>query len=450
MKPLNIRVLLSVLIVLAIAPLNAGAQDLSRLGGDLTSDMPLFAALELPAPNITSHERFLDHIAGHSDFHGSFEFFKKNGQSVLGPLFNHNACGACHVKDGRGALNFRRSPEGSAMLIKVALKGLNADGSPRPIPGIGEQLRDHTINGRTKFNISLRWQKIQGRYPDGAAYNLRKPILKFKVPHYQQEKIAFSLRMTPPTIGMGLLEAVPEAAIQALADPSDTNRDGISGRAQFVPNHESGQFALGRFGFRASHPTVKQQSAAAFFNDMGMTNEIFSDNSGIEPEVDPATMARVVLYQQVAGVTPSRDQEKPIVRRGKQLFQAINCHGCHTLTLRTEASTVPELANQEFHPFTDLLLHNMGQDLSDKRAEFQASGHEWRTTPLWGIGLTEFLISSANGNRPPRVGFLHDGRARTLEEAILWHGGEARRSRNAFKNLDAADRAKVIAFLQSL
>lgn len=419
------------------------AQDITRLGGDLTSDLPPSAALELPAPNIQGSERISQHLLSHADFHGSFELVRKEGKRVLGPDFNHNSCGGCHVKDGRGPLGFSKGIQGSAMLVKVALQGLLADRSPKPVPGVGEQLRDHTINGKIKFNISLKWSEEKGRYPDGSAYTLRRPRLSFDIPQIDEKTVVSSLRMTPPVIGMGLLEAVPAESIEAMSDPRDVDRDGISGRVNYVLDKELGVKAIGRFGYRATHPTIKQQSAAAFFNDMGVTNEVFSDKKK-SLEVDRELMARIVFYQQAAGVTPARMQDDADVIEGKRLFQQINCQGCHKLTLRTADSNIPELVNQEFHPFTDLLLHDMGADLSDKRKEFSASGREWRTTPLWGLGLVRDLLPHGH------IGFLHDGRARSIEEAILWHGGEARRSRQAFKKLSASQRAQLLKFLQSL
>ena len=251
-----------------------------------------------------------------------------------------------------------------------------------------------------------------------------------------------SLRMTPPVIGMGLLEAVPDQAIIAMSDPNDANGDGISGRVSYVPNRQTNTTAIGRFGFRASHPTLRQQSAAAFFNDMGMTNEIFS-SADQQQEVSSAQMDQVVFYQQAAGVMAARNQDDPDVIAGKELFKQIRCNDCHVMTLQTGASDVVEVANQEFHPFTDLLLHDMGRDLSDKRPEFETSGREWRTTPLWGLGLHEHLSTH-------RPGYLHDGRARTIAEAILWHGGEARASQRAFRALSRAEREQLIAFLKSL
>lgn len=420
----------------------AYAQDVTRLGGDLTSDLPLDVALELPAPNISSDELFQFHLAGHNDFHGSFQFTKVNGKRILGPLFNHNSCGACHIKDGRGPIFISQRPPGSPMLVKVSLRGLGPDGAPRDVPWVGEQLLDHSIDGTSRFNIRLRWKAVRGRYPDGTKYRLRKPRLTFTIPGVNPRRVVHSLRMTPPNIGMGLLEAIPDETLLALSDPDDRDSDGISGRVNLVPDRETGQLAIGRFGFRASHPTAKQQTAAAFFHDMGLTNALFPQ--GNKPvEISDEILARTTFYIQAAGIPPARNQEDPDVVAGKLLFQELNCSGCHTMTIATGPASVAEVAFQTFHPFTDLLLHDMGPDLADERAEYVATGREFRTSPLWGLGLHDVL-----SNKKP--GYLHDGRARTLEEAILWHGGEALAAREAFKDLAASQRFQLIQFLRSL
>ncbi|MCC6952483.1 MAG: thiol oxidoreductase [Deltaproteobacteria bacterium] len=419
------------------------SQDLTNLGGDLTSDSPLSIALELPAPNVDSQELIELHLEAHGDFHRSFEADRVGRKLSLGPSFNHRSCGGCHIRNGKGAIKFSTRPPGSPLLVKVALRGLNKNGAPKDVPGVGEQLQDHLVSGKSQFDIRLRYSAVGGSYPDGTKYTLRRPQLTFDIPGIDEKNVVTSLRMTPTVIGMGLLEGVPDATLLAMADPSDADGDGISGEVNYVPDRETKTMAIGRFGFRASHPTVKQQSAAAFFHDMGLTNELFQKRRTPQ-EISPELLAKVQFYLQAAGVTPARDQTDPDVIAGKALFQQVNCSGCHTMTLSTGVTSVAATTNQVFHPFTDLLLHDMGPGLADGRAEFSASGREWRTTPLWGIGLTDVLA--------PRVkpGFLHDGRARSIEEAILWHGGEATASRDAFKALPQAQRDQLIRFLRSL
>lgn len=428
--------LLLVLMTCSVSSYFAQAQDISNLGGALTSQLPGHHAIQLPAPNVTDRDRFLLQISGFSPFHQIFT--KKEG---LGPFFNNSSCGGCHVENGKGPAKFSRAASGnSTMIVKVSLRGLGPDGAPRDVPGIGEQLLDHSVSGKPPVSISLKWIPITGEYGDGKKYTLRKPDVQFLLKGNTRRKIAHSLRMSPALIGLGLLEAIPESTILALSDPDDINKDGISGKPQYIKEGGTGEFKLGRFGFRASHSSVEQQSAAAAFHDMGITTTLFPE-AGFLPEFLQDLFISMVFYQEVPGVPPARDQDLPDVMAGKQIFQNLQCNACHIMTLKTGESVHPELANQEIHPFTDLLLHDMGRELADKRAEYSATGSEWRTTPLWGIGATFSNVKSL---------FLHDGRARTMEEAILWHGGEAASARNRFKNLAKAERMKLVAFLRSL
>lgn len=420
----------------------AYGQDIENLGGDLSSDNPRTVVMQLPAPNVSSQERFNFHLDGHTTFHISFDLPDAQGKVPLGPFFNHNSCGACHVNDGRGPISISSRPPGSAVLVKVSLKGLNPDGSPKDVPGVGEQLQNHTVKGKTRFGLKLKWLTVKGKYPDGTRYTLRKPDLSFKVPGINSRKIVSSIRMTPPVIGQGLIEAIPDETLTALSDPTDANGDGISGKVNLVPNRETNGMSIGRFGFRASHPTVRQQSAAAFFHDMGVTNDLFSE-AGAAPELSTLDLDRIEFYLQAAGVPKAQIQTDSDVVAGKGIFQRIGCDKCHVMTIKSGPSDVPEVANQTFHPMSDFLLHDMGKGLADKRPEFQATGSEWKTTPLWGLGLFEVLSTS-------KPGFLHDGRARTIEEAILWHGGEAAASQSMFKALPKVEREQLIKFLRSL
>lgn len=421
----------------------AASQDITRLGGDLTSDLPAIIALQLPAPAILQGtERFNFHIDGHAQFHTTFDLLDPKQPAKIGPLFNHTSCVGCHVNDGKGPVKFSPGGEGSAMLVKVSLKGLNADGSPKNIPGTPEQIQDHQVSGKSPYRITLKFTEVPGKYPDGKTYSLRKPYLSFVIPGVDKNKVVSSLRMTPSVIGMGLLEQVPDSTIEAMADPFDNNGDGISGRVNYVLDLETNTKKIGRFGFRASNPSLLQQSAAALFHDMGVTSSLINDTAA-EPEITDENLEKMVFYQQVPGVTAAVNQSDPDVIAGKEIFKNINCSGCHVMTLSTGASSIPELANQTFHPFTDLLLHDMGPGLADKRAEFSAKGSEWRTTPLWGL-------STHKGLTKAKAGYLHDGRARTIEEAIHWHDGEAKASRKAFRSLNAEDRARLIKFVLSL
>lgn len=417
----------------------ARAQDISALGGELTSDLTNQNAIQVTCPNVSSEERRQDQLLGFITFHQNFD--RREG---LGPVFNNTGCGSCHRNNGKGPLRLSRVNElGTTMVVKLSRKGLNSDGSPKSVPGFGEQIRDHALSSMNrKAQMSLRWRTVPGRYPDGSRYELRTPLLTFSLQGYVSSQLVTSLRMTPAVIGPGLLEAISADTLIALSDPTDEDSDGISGRLQYVPSKRSEALEIGRFGFRGSNPTLEQQSGGAAYNDMGITNRLFFDKAG-EYELSDRDMDILVLYQALAGVPRARNQDDSRVISGKALFQQIGCDGCHRMTLVTAPDAAPELRNQTIHPFTDLLLHDMGSGLADKRPEFQASGREWKTTPLWGLGFAR-NISSVTPH------YLHDGRARSIEEAILWHDGEARSSRNQFKKLSKRERQDLLLFLKSL
>jgi len=265
-----------------------------------------------------------------------------------------------------------------------------------------------------------------------------------------------SPRVAPALIGLGLLEAVPEHALREREDANDANHDGVSGRANRVWDVRRGVQALGRFGWKAEQPTVEQQSATAFLGDLGVTSSLFPDEgctlaelscraqpNGGSPELSDELLRDVVLYAHSLGVPARRTADDGTVRDGETLFERAGCSACHAPTLQTGwSAAVPELAKQEIHPYTDLLLHDLGEGLSDGRPSFDADGREWRTAPLWGIGLVRTV------NEHTRL--LHDGRARDASEAILWHDGEARKARDAFLRMSRAERRALLAFLDSL
>ncbi|HEY9824303.1 MAG TPA: di-heme oxidoredictase family protein, partial [Stenomitos sp.] len=288
------------------------------------------------------------------------------------------------------------------------------------------------------------WQEQQGQYPDGTTYTLRSPAVKLvqtdpNIPIPPNTQI--SLRVPPAVFGTGLLEAVPESEIVQQADPEDRNGDGISGRPNYVWHPIEKRNALGRFGLKANTPDLTVQTAAAYINDMGVTNPVFPGNDA-SPDIDRKILDNTIFYVQTLGV-PARtlDKDKQ-VHRGEKLFAQANCAGCHVATLHTGSAQSPVLAHQTIHPYSDLLLHDMGEALADHRPDFQASGSEWRTAPLWGLGLVQTVL--------PYSGYLHDGRARTIEEAIVWHGGEAQASKTAYMAMAKGDREALLKFLNSL
>ena len=266
------------------------------------------------------------------------------------------------------------------------------------------------------------------------------------------EDTLFSPRVGPPVFSRGLLEAIPAHTIPAMADEEDADGDGISGRVNYVWDPEHEQTALERFGLKANSPSLRLQAAAAYHNDIGVTSPVFVEESSTgqiqddlledDPEIDEETLQDVTFYIQTLGVPARRDVASLEVQLGQMVFARANCHGCHVPVLKTGHFPVAELANQVIRPYTDMLLHDMGPGLADSRPDFLATGSEWRTPPLWGIGLTKVV----NGH----TSFLHDGRARNLLEVIMWHRGEAEQSRLYVENLSKLELDALLAFLGSL
>jgi CxxC motif-containing protein (DUF1111 family) len=375
----------------------------------------------------------------------------------LGPVFNRVSCAGCHTRDGRG-----RPPEPGgpleSMLIRLSLAGEGEHGGPRPHPSYGDQLNDRAILGvPAEGRVEITYVETPGTFADGTAYSLRRPIYAIVDPTFGPlgAETLISPRVAPQVIGLGLLEAVPQATIHALADADDADGDGISGRANLVWDIEAGAMALGRFGWKASQPSLRQQNAGAALGDIGLTSPLHPvDNcaagqtacaaapNGGAPELSASFLDKLTLYTRSLAVPAQRDADDPRVRLGFDLFRSIGCDACHLPTLVTGPAAMPALADQTIHPFTDLLLHDMGPDLADGRPDFGASGQEWRTPPLWGLGQIETV------NRHTLL--LHDGRARSAAEAILWHGGEGAAARAAFEALPAEDREALLRFLGSL
>jgi CxxC motif-containing protein (DUF1111 family) len=328
------------------------------------------------------------------------------------------------------------------MVIKIKPPGILPDGSAPPVRGFGSQILDQKVGAPIKRTVKLSWEQVTGKYSDGSSYSLRRPKLAFPVSLKLPKKTTASLRMSPPIIGAGLLEAISPSEIVALSDPKDLDGDGISGRVNWVKDYVAGGYSVGRFGFKGTLPTVEQQSASALYHDMQITNSIFRDEEPV-PEASAVDIHSIAVYLRLAGVPKAQNQTNPTVLEGQRLFFQIGCERCHTSTFVTGSHYDPELSGQKIHPFTDLLLHDMGSGLADGWSEFSAGGREWRTTPLWGLGFSRRL---ANG----KAVYLHDGRARTVEEAILWHGGEGAASQKQFRQLSRSQRQALLAFLDSL
>lgn len=379
----------------------------------------------------------------------------------LGPVFNARSCVACHERDGRGRPPVQDGEPLVSMLFRLSIPGEAEHGGPVPEPTYGGQLQPFALPDiESDGSVHIEYEEMPGSYGDGTPYSLRRPVYTFTDLPYgpMHAQVLFSPRVAPAMIGLGLLEAVPEADIVALADEDDADGDGISGRPNYVWDVEHQAVTLGRFGWKANQPDLLQQTAGAFNGDIGITSRLFPADdctaaqasciesaSGGAPELLDAFLDDVTFYARTLAVPGRRAWDDPAVLAGKQRFADIGCAACHTPTLRTGAPGklhIAALGDQTIHPYTDLLLHDMGEALADDRPDFLASGREWRTPPLWGIGL----LATVNDHTL----LLHDGRARDLAEAILWHGGEAEAARERFRTLPADERARIIAFLESL
>ncbi|XXF75851.1 di-heme oxidoredictase family protein [Myxococcaceae bacterium GXIMD 01537] len=422
-----------------------GEQAPPRAGGDTTVDDRSSRAFMQPAPNLTAEQEDL-HRAGDAAFAAHFVPTPAPVNPGLGPLFNNDSCNNCHLRNGRGMAVMGHGPQGTQLLVRVSIP----DGTPDhplghvPVPGLGTQIADHANYGvAPEADLALEWDETEARYPDGTAYRLRSPRVRItpRDGSALPARMRMSLRLPPPIVGLGLLEAVPESTLRQLADPDDRDRDGLSGRVNEVWDVEARAIAVGRFGWKANSPSLVQQSAEAYFNDMGITNPLFPEADGTT-DIPRATLEDAVFYARSLGVPARAALDDLRVKRGEELFTAVGCQGCHRDTLETGAHPVAELSHQRIHPYTDLLLHDLGPGLADGRPDGRATGSEWRTAPLWGVGLTPTVT--------PYAGYLHDGRARTLEEAILWHGGEADPARERFRALSASDREAMLLFLGSL
>lgn len=392
----------------------------------------------------------------------------------LGPLFNSRACQNCHLKDGRG-----HPPQGDesaqSMFLRLSIppqteqhRQLLASGKANviPDPTYGTQLQNFAIPGHLgEGRMVIDYEELPVALSHGAKASLRKPTYSIVDLGYGplHPQVMLSPRVAPPMIGLGLLEAIPEQAILAKVDPDDKDGDGISGRAQMVWSLENQRVMLGRFGWKGGSPTVRQQSADAFNGDIGLSNPLFPRNAGDCTEAQQACRAAphggdaqyngfevpddvldlVSFYSRNLSVPKRRDVADPVVLRGKRVFHETGCASCHTPSYVTgRREDQPEQSEQRIWPYTDLLLHDMGEGLADGRPEGQASGSEWKTPPLWGVGLTDVV----NGHSF----LLHDGRARNVLEAILWHGGEAQAARDRVVAMPQAERDALIRFVNSL
>ncbi len=392
----------------------------------------------------------------------------------LGPLFNARACQSCHLKDGRG-----HPPEGEAdstsMFLRLA-RPARTDQEREAISDYrklnfpdavyGEQLQDLAVPGlKSEGRMKISYTEVPVTLAGGEVVKLRKPSYSVTDLGYGpiEGDVTLSPRVAPPMIGMGLIQAIHDSDILAKADPDDKDGDGISGKPSMVRDHKSGELKLGRFGFKAQNASIRDQSSSAFAGDMGISTpddpfdhgdctkaqaECLAMPTGVQQRLGPVeapdpVLPLVTFYSENLAVPARREMGDKVVLKGKELFYKAGCTDCHTpkfVTRRDPGNKAQ--AFQLIWPYSDFLLHDMGEGLADGQQVGVATGAEWRTQPLWGIGLTK----TVNGH----TFFLHDGRARNLTEAILWHGGEAQKARDAFAALNKQDREALTKFLESL
>ncbi|MGV8856548.1 MAG: di-heme oxidoredictase family protein [Devosia sp.] len=438
------------------------------------------------APSIDSFSHFLANLsfAQEEQFKLGDALFKKiwvsspsstQASDGLGPLFNARGCQSCHIKDGRGHPPFEGQADNVSMFLRLSVPPGEKD-SREALDGVfagevgdptyGTQLQDFAVPGlKAEGRMVIDYTELPVTLDDGAVVSLRQPRYSIADLNYGPlaADVMLSPRLASPMGGLGLVEQVPAEDILAHADPEDADGDGISGRPNWTIDPVSHTVMLGRFGWKAGQPTIGSQSAAAFAGDIGIGTPLINAPhgdctanqpaclampTGVQARLGPSeapdpVMDLVTFYAQTLGVPERRDVAAPAVLRGKQAFYGAGCASCHTPKFVTSRDAEnPALKFQLIWPYGDFLLHDMGEGLADHRPEGQADGYEWRTAPLWGIGLTETVSGHSY--------FLHDGRARNLTEAILWHGGEAQAARDAFAAMPAASRADLLAFLGSL
>lgn len=373
----------------------------------------------------------------------------------LGPLFNAPGCSSCHFRNGRAE---PKSGGGVQRGLFVRLGRPDSSGGFEADPLLGNQLQDDAIHGvPVEGTLEIRYEQVPDRYDDGTEFSLLRPTYRVLGPgdEPRADQPALSPRITPAVAGVGLLEAVAAQDLLDLQDPNDQDGDGISGRVHLLGENGAGEPVVGRFGWKAGTASLRDQTTRALADDIGITSsgrpaqtctalqpECRQAPAGGDLEASDAQVDAIAFFTRALAAPARRDAAGARVLQGEQLFDRIGCASCHVSTLRTGASELSALNEQTIHPYTDLLLHDMGPGLASELPEGQASGSEWRTPPLWGIGLVE----TVNGH----TRFLHDGRARNLAEAILWHGGEAVDARDSFVAMDASEREALLAFLESL
>ena len=469
----------SLLLIPAPAKLQVAADPpaLARSGGALSNDDAGDTAYLHPLATLDAKQAGLFAL-GHQMFNNRWAFFWfENAEFGRGPTSNAQACATCHASNGRGlapgtplvqtagqdgavrdhhiTVPFEPAPN---LVLRISLPGADAHGGPRPHPDYGDQLQIFGVKGLVpaEGRFKVEWHEQISILPDGELFHLRAPVVTISDLAFAPlgEGAMIGARLAPPLVGLGLLEAIPEDTLTALAARESVA--GIRGKTNRVWDESQGRTVTGRFGVKANHGSLREQVAIAFLNDIGLSSPVYPDQNcppvqslckeqmvAGRPEITRLRLDATVLYLRALTVPVRRRIDDPQVQRGERLFAQAHCSVCHVPELKTgQSPDFPQLADQVIRPYTDLLLHDMGEGLADGRPDYLAGAADWRTPPLWAIGLSA-TINGAGA-------FLHDGRARNFTEAILWHAGEASASREAFKNFSREDRAALNAFLGSL
>lgn len=442
-------------------------------GGSTTVEVRGRNAFSMPLATLTEAER--------TRFAVGNSFFKRNwveagasttGRDGLGPHFLARSCGGCHVQDGRGAphdLQQALMPESLtasvALLVRLSVPGRGPKGEPVPEPLYGEQLNSAAVQGvMPEGRLVLTYSEVKGQFADGSPFTLLKP-------HYSLADLAYgplaegtllSPRIAPHLAGVGLLEAIPESALRDNVARQAALPGPIKGQLNRVWDPFTGALSVGRFGWKANAASLAHQSAAAFQGDLGITSRHFphetctpkqgdclaapKSTKGSAVEIDDTTLGDVVFYQAALAPAAWRTADDAQVQLGQRLFERAQCAQCHRPSYVTGQPPFPRLsprsvAGQRIWPYTDLLLHDMGEGLADGRPDHEAKGSQWRTPPLWGLGL----IKDVNGHQR----LLHDGRARGVLEAVLWHGGEAEAAKRYVLAMSRSEREALVRFVES-
>jgi CxxC motif-containing protein (DUF1111 family) len=504
----SMQVRLTLVVVALLAGGMALAEDRNTRGDVSAEDLVRVRAVTAPTTDFSAPESFetnpagaattrfsvnsnaFSHFQDNLSFEGEQQFklgnalFRKiwvsspsstQASDGLGPLFNARGCQSCHIKDGRGHPPFEGQAESVSMFLRLSVPP-GEDDTRRAMDGViagevgdptyGTQLQDFAVPGlAAEGRMVIDYSDLPVTLGDGTVVALRAPSYSIADLGYGPltPDLMISPRVANPMIGLGLVEQIPAEDILALADPDDADGDGISGRPNWTIAPETGDVALGRFGWKAGMATIRSQTASAFANDIGISTPMFDLPHGDCTELQAECLALptgeqprlgrseapdpvldlVTFYAQTLGVPERRDVGDRQVLAGKAAFYDAGCASCHVPKFVTSRDA-PDPAHrfQLIWPYSDFLLHDMGEGLADNRPEGQADGSEWRTPPLWGIGLTQEVSG--------HTFFLHDGRARNLTEAILWHGGEAQAARDRFAAMSAEQRTALLAFLESL